>query len=150
MGHRFSLSSQIMIVSITNIRLINQCLSITFVNIKTARRRTRVADGLASAPEGDIPMTEICYDHQNTNRPGIFDAIRQAIAHRLEIRKARANLFQMQKLDDRMLADIGISRDELTWAEYLPTTKNPTQELARCRNNRLGKQTVGKNICRRA
>ncbi|MBL4756225.1 MAG: DUF1127 domain-containing protein [Rhizobiales bacterium] len=93
-------------------------------------------------------MTEICYDYQKTNRLGLIDTIWQALVHRLEIRKARANLYQMQQLDDRMLADIGISRDELTWAEYLPTTKNPTHELARCRNNRLRTQMISKNIRR--
>ncbi len=95
-------------------------------------------------------MTEICYDYQKTNRISLFDTIWQAISRRLEIRKARANIYQMQQLDDRMLADIGISRDDLTWAEYLPAAKNPTQELAQCRRNRLGRQTKGNTICRHA
>ena len=43
--------------------------------------------------------------------------------------RARSKVRAMHDLDDRMLADIGVRRDEIIWASYLPLTVNAALEL---------------------
>jgi uncharacterized protein YjiS (DUF1127 family) len=43
--------------------------------------------------------------------------------------KARRKVRAMQDLDDRMLADIGVRRDEVLWASRLPLSVNAALEL---------------------
>ena len=43
--------------------------------------------------------------------------------------RARSKVRALHDLDDRMLADIGIRRDEVIWASYLPLTTNAALEL---------------------
>ena len=43
--------------------------------------------------------------------------------------RARSKVRAMHDLDDRMLADIGVRRDEVIWAAYLPLTVNAALEL---------------------
>ena len=43
--------------------------------------------------------------------------------------RARSKVRAMHDLDDRMLADIGVRRDEVIWAAYLPLTVNAAIEL---------------------
>ncbi len=43
--------------------------------------------------------------------------------------RARSKVRAMHDLDDRMLADIGVRRDEIIWAAYLPLTVNAALEL---------------------
>lgn len=43
--------------------------------------------------------------------------------------RARSKVRAMHDLDDRMLADIGVRRDEIIWASYLPLTANAALEL---------------------
>jgi uncharacterized protein YjiS (DUF1127 family) len=43
--------------------------------------------------------------------------------------RARSKVRALHDLDDRMLADIGIRRDEVIWASYLPLTMNAALEL---------------------
>lgn len=64
--------------------------------------------------------------------------IRQAVSHvsfasRLQMIarhwRARRKVREMQELDDRMLADIGVRRDEVEWASQLPLSVNAALEL---------------------
>jgi uncharacterized protein YjiS (DUF1127 family) len=53
--------------------------------------------------------------------------------------KIRRQVRSMRDLDDRMLADIGVQRDEVEWASQLPLDVNPAIELSRisrCRRAR--------------
>ena len=43
--------------------------------------------------------------------------------------RARSKVRALHDLDDRMLADIGVRRDEVIWASYLPLTSNAALEL---------------------
>jgi len=43
--------------------------------------------------------------------------------------RARSKVRALHDLDDRMLADIGVRRDEVIWASYLPLTTNAALEL---------------------
>ena len=43
--------------------------------------------------------------------------------------RARSKVRALHELDDRMLADIGVRRDEVIWASYLPLTSNAALEL---------------------
>ena len=43
--------------------------------------------------------------------------------------RARSKVRALHDLDDRMRADIGIRRDEVIWASYLPLTTNAALEL---------------------
>ncbi len=43
--------------------------------------------------------------------------------------KARSKIRNMLDLDDRMLTDIGVRRDEVIWASYLPLSTNAALEL---------------------
>ncbi len=43
--------------------------------------------------------------------------------------RARSKIRAMHNLDDRMLADIGVRRDEIIWASNLPLTVNAALEL---------------------
>lgn len=45
--------------------------------------------------------------------------------------KARRKIRQMRELDDHLLNDIGVTRDEVVWASYLPLSKNAAHELDR-------------------
>ena len=43
--------------------------------------------------------------------------------------RARSKVRALHDLDDRMLADIGVRRDEVIWASHLPLTQNAALEL---------------------
>lgn len=43
--------------------------------------------------------------------------------------RARSKVRSLHDLDDRMLADIGVRRDEVIWASHLPLTANAALEL---------------------
>ncbi|MEM7635495.1 MAG: DUF1127 domain-containing protein [Pseudomonadota bacterium] len=43
--------------------------------------------------------------------------------------RARSKVRALHDLDDRMLADIGVRRDEVIWASHLPLTENAALEL---------------------
>ena len=56
--------------------------------------------------------------------------------------RARRNVRNLLELDDRMLADIGVRRDEVAWAAQLPLAVNAALELeaaafSRRRHNRF-------------
>lgn len=56
--------------------------------------------------------------------------------------RARRNVRNMLELDDRMLSDIGVRRDEVAWAAQLPLAVNAAIELeaaafSRRRHNRF-------------
>ena len=43
--------------------------------------------------------------------------------------RARSKVRALDDLDDRMLADIGVRREEVIWASYLPLSTNAALEL---------------------
>ncbi len=43
--------------------------------------------------------------------------------------RARSKVRALHDLDDRMLADIGVRRDEVIWASHLPLSVNAALEL---------------------
>jgi len=43
--------------------------------------------------------------------------------------KARKEVTQLTEFDDFLLADIGVTRDDLEWAAKLPITTDPTRAL---------------------
>ena len=43
----------------------------------------------------------------------------------------RAGFAQVHKLEDHMLADIGVTRGQVKWAQGLPASKDPGSELAK-------------------
>lgn len=62
------------------------------------------------------------------------------VAHHWMVRRKVRNLAE---LDDRMLADIGVRRDEVIWASHLPLSVNAALELeaaAYRRRNRKQRQ----------
>lgn len=70
----------------------------------------------------------------------------QSWVHRLAGRyrnwRARRSVRNLLELDDRMLADIGVRRDEVAWASQLPLAVNAALELeaaafSRRRHNRF-------------
>ena len=45
--------------------------------------------------------------------------------------KARRQVRKLQDRDDRILDDIGVTRDEIAWASHLPLSANAAEELDR-------------------
>ena len=45
--------------------------------------------------------------------------------------KARRQVKKRQDRDDRILDDIGVTRDEIAWASHLPLSVNASEELER-------------------
>ena len=45
--------------------------------------------------------------------------------------KARRQVKKLQDRDDRILDDIGVTRDEIAWASHLPLSANAADELDR-------------------
>jgi len=43
--------------------------------------------------------------------------------------RRRARVTRLETLDDRVLEDIGLRRDDLIWARYLPLDRDPLQAL---------------------
>ncbi|MEO9873646.1 MAG: hypothetical protein ABJM26_21420 [Anderseniella sp.] len=54
--------------------------------------------------------------------------------------RARSRVRGMHDLDDRMLTDIGVRRDEVIWASYLPLTVNAALELEKAAFRRRRKR----------
>lgn len=75
--------------------------------------------------------------HQATSRdrtftfPNLRRLVRSWIAKR--------SLRRLEQLDDYMLNDIGLSRDDLRLAQRLPFDVDPIDEMARLRDRRLRK-----------
>ena len=56
-------------------------------------------------------------------------SLMQRLACRVRNWRARNKVRGMLGLDDRMLADIGVRRDEVQWAAYLPLSENAALSL---------------------
>lgn len=56
---------------------------------------------------------------------GAFPLLRQAIANW----RARRAVARLDRLDDFLLRDIGVTRSEVRWAAELPLTRNATLAL---------------------
>jgi uncharacterized protein YjiS (DUF1127 family) len=93
-------------------------------------------------------MTQITHNTHTAPGQGFFERIGNAATGLLSYWRSRSSLHQLQQLDDRMLADIGITRDDLTWAEYLPSSRNPISELARCRQGNIKTETPLRQVSR--
>ncbi len=93
-------------------------------------------------------MTQITCNTHTVQGLGIIERISNAAGGLLSRWRARSSLHQLQQLDDRMLDDIGITRDDLTWAEYLPSSRNPISELASCRHGNIKTETSLRQVRR--
>jgi uncharacterized protein YjiS (DUF1127 family) len=75
--------------------------------------------------------------HQNGATTGSLSSLPGQIAQRYRAWKARRRIVKMTDLDDRILDDIGVSRDDLYAVLTLPLSQNPAFELQRIsRRNR--------------
>ena len=71
-------------------------------------------------------MTEhATHYHRSDSAPGVSSRLRQILRNW----QARRKVSNLQDLDDRMLADIGVSRAEVEWAARLPLALNAAHEL---------------------
>jgi uncharacterized protein YjiS (DUF1127 family) len=52
---------------------------------------------------------------------------------------ARRSLLRLERLDDYILSDIGLTRDDLHYGARLPLDVDPIAELARIRRERMAK-----------
>ena len=69
--------------------------------------------------------------------PGWVSAVVREVDELAQAVRRRWRLRRMQRLDDRMLDDIGVTREELEWAIGLPLRVNATLVLhARARRRR--------------
>lgn len=71
---------------------------------------------------------------------GTINAIKNWWKIRAEQRINRAAFQHLISLDDDMLKDIGVTRDDVNWASRLPTDQNASLELQRVaamRNRRI-------------
>ncbi len=82
-------------------------------------------------------MTQTTYNTRTASGRGFIERLKNAAGGLQSYWRARSNLHQLQQLDDRMLADIGLNRDDLTWADHLPKSRNPISELAGCRQGNI-------------
>lgn len=57
------------------------------------------------------------------------DTIRATLKNQRTFRTNRAAFRQMLKLEDNILQDIGVTRDDIVWASNLPISKNAALEL---------------------
>ena len=70
-------------------------------------------------------MTDHAVEHHRTASVTGFHGLKQLFRNWQARRKVRG----LEELDDRMLADIGVSRAEVEWAGRLPLGFNPALEL---------------------
>lgn len=59
----------------------------------------------------------------------LYDAGNQKYALRQQRRTDRQAFAHLLKLDDNILQDIGVTRDDIIWANSLPIAKNASIEL---------------------
>lgn len=83
-------------------------------------------------------MTDHVITRQATAHEPLAGRLQRLVRHW----RARRNVRNMLELDDRMLADIGVRRDEVAWAAQLPLAVNAAIELeaaafSRRRHNRF-------------
>ena len=94
-------------------------------------------------------MTHIICNTHEAPRLGFIERIRNTASRLTSYWRARASLHELQRLDDHILNDIGITRDDLNWAEYLPASRNPISELATCREKNIQAESPARKILRR-
>lgn len=66
-----------------------------------------------------------------------FEYIRQRLEKRRDLKQARAAFLNVAHLDDRLLEDIGVTREEVQWAASLPLEMNAALELKKLADSRL-------------
>jgi uncharacterized protein YjiS (DUF1127 family) len=81
-------------------------------------------------------------DHVITRQATAHEPLAARLQRLVRNWRARRNVRNMLELDDRMLADIGVRRDEVAWAAQLPLAVNAAIELetaafSRRRHNRF-------------
>ncbi len=69
----------------------------------------------------DYAITRAVF-HDEANAPSIFHRL-------LRNWKARRRVANLQNFDDHMLADIGVTRDDVQWAQGQPLTVNAALAL---------------------
>ncbi len=68
-------------------------------------------------------------DHVITRRDVVSASLAGRVQQFIRHWQARRKVRELQELDDRMLADIGVRRDEVQWASQLPLSVNAAVEL---------------------
>lgn len=73
--------------------------------------------------------------HQAFSRDSVFvfPKLRRLIRSWL----AKRNLRRLEQLDDYLLKDIGLSRDDVRYALHLPHDVDPIEEMSRIREQRM-------------
>jgi uncharacterized protein YjiS (DUF1127 family) len=70
-------------------------------------------------------MTDHVITRQAASHVSLAGRLQQVLRHW----RARRSVRELQELDDRTLADIGVRRDEVLWASQLPLSVNAALEL---------------------
>ncbi len=74
----------------------------------------------------------VCAENPKSQTFGVtsaFQAFAKFLRERQKLRVNRAAFNSMLSLDDRMLSDIGVTRDNVRWASKLPLHMNAAEEL---------------------
>ena len=67
----------------------------------------------------------------STASAGTLPAVLRTIGTAFRLWKERRHLRKLTELDDHLLADIGVRRDDVAWALNLPFSHEPFTELQR-------------------
>lgn len=67
----------------------------------------------------------------STASAGTLSALLRTIGNAFRLWNQRRHLRKLTELDDHLLADIGIRRDDVVWALDLPFSHEPMAELQR-------------------
>jgi uncharacterized protein YjiS (DUF1127 family) len=144
-----------MIDCIINIRFTNQCTALIFRAIGQIGWVNRVAgaqrrgQGTLSFTQRRIPMSAVANISRPVSSPGtrLIAAIARAVALALrriaQAYRNRRDAAVLANLDDRMLADIGITRSDVRDALAEPLWHDPTDLLRlRALERRLGRHGI--------
>lgn len=66
----------------------------------------------------------------------LLDAVARNVRRYRELRRDRAAFGNVARLDDRLLEDIGVTREEVEWAARLPLARNAARALRECATHR--------------
>jgi uncharacterized protein YjiS (DUF1127 family) len=67
------------------------------------------------------------YAHHQAQQFGVFEE--SLLVQRIHNWFIRRAVKRLDQLDDHLLADIGVTRDEIRWAAHLPLTENAALAL---------------------
>lgn len=70
---------------------------------------------------------------------GLISGARRLLSSVAHHWKSRSDMARLRELDDHQLADIGITREDLSWALTRPFSHDPTHALEECALRRRGR-----------